>query len=72
MTSLAKAVFEFCGIFAFAMAFYFLGKITGTKSGYRMCLKVVEEIGKTCFGISDKDIEELEDDAFEDKNKVSQ
>lgn len=60
MTSLAKGIFEVCGIFAFAMAFYFIGKVQGIREGQGMFLNILDNVGDA-LGVAEER-EEGEDD----------
>lgn len=60
MTSLAKVVFEICGIFAFAMAFYFIGKVQGIREGQGMFLNILDNVGEALGAVEEQ--EEGEDD----------
>lgn len=60
MTSLAKVVFEICGIFAFAMAFYFIGKVQGIREGQGMFLNILDNVGEALGAAEEQ--EEGEDD----------
>lgn len=46
MTNLVKLVFEVIGIFAFAMAFYFIGKVQGIHEGQGMFLSILDNVGE--------------------------
>ncbi len=46
MTNLTKVIFEICGIFAFAMAFYFVGKLQGIREGQGMFLNILDNVGE--------------------------
>ena len=61
MMSLAKVVFEICGIFAFAMAFYFVGKLQGIREGQGMFLSILDDVGEALGAMDEQ--EEGEDDA---------
>ena len=60
MTSLAKGIFEVCGIFAFAMAFYFIGKVQGIREGQGMFLNILDNVGDALGAVEEQ--EEGEDD----------
>lgn len=60
VTSLAKVVFEICGIFAFAMAFYFIGKVQGIREGQGMFLNILDNVGEALGAVEEQ--EEGEDD----------
>lgn len=60
MTSLAKGIFEVCGIFAFAMAFYFVGKLQGIREGQGMFLNILDNVGEALGAVEEQ--EEGEDD----------
>lgn len=60
MTSLAKGIFEVCGIFAFAMAFYFVGKLQGIREGQGMFLNILDNVGEALGAAEEQ--EEGEDD----------
>ena len=61
MTSLAKVIFEICGIFAFAMAFYFVGKLQGIREGQGMFLNILDNMGEALGAMDEQ--KEGEDDA---------
>ena len=61
MTSLAKVIFEICGIFAFAMAFYFIGKVQGIREGQGMFLNILDNVGEALGAMDEQ--KEGEDDA---------
>lgn len=62
MMNLVKVIFEFCGIFAFAMAFYFAGKMQGMKEGQGMFLEILANTGNTlCAMCEQKDGEDNAD-----------
>lgn len=61
MTSLAKVVFEICGIFAFAMAFYFVGKLQGIREGQGMFLSILDDVGEALGAMDEQ--KEGEDNA---------
>lgn len=60
MMNLVKVIFEFCGIFAFAMAFYFLGKNKGIQESCDMCASLMNSITDAVVATMKK---EGEDDA---------
>lgn len=60
VTSLAKGIFEVCGIFAFAMAFYFVGKLQGIREGQGMFLNILDNVGEALGAVEEQ--EEGEDD----------
>lgn len=61
MTNLVKLVFEVIGIFAFAMAFYFLGKVQGIKEGQGMFLEILANTGNAMCAMCEQ--KEGEDNA---------
>lgn len=61
MTSLAKGIFEVCGIFAFAMAFYFIGKVQGIREGQGMFINILDNVGEALGAVEEQ--EEGEDNA---------
>lgn len=61
MTNLAKVIFEICGIFAFAMAFYFIGKVQGIREGQGMFINILDNVGEALGAMDEQ--KEGEDDA---------
>ena len=54
-------IFEICGIFAFAMAFYFIGKVQGIREGQGMFLNILDNVGEALGAMDEQ--KEGEDDA---------
>ena len=54
MTNLVKVIFEVIGIFTFAMAFYFAGKMQGIKEGQGMFLEILANTGNAMFSMCEQ------------------
>ena len=62
MMSLAKGIFETCGVFVFAMAFYFVGKLQGIREGQGMFLNILDNVGEALGAVEEQEEGENDED----------
>ena len=62
MTNLVKVIFEVIGIFAFAMAFYFIGKVQGIREGQGMFLNILDNVGEALGATEEQEAGEDDED----------